>query len=108
MIERRYVRGRFGQVHLRESGVASGAVPLVCLHATAYSSRSFEALMRALAQMPGYLERVLAGGRDLALVLLPLLLPQELKFNCPAFRVLRTRFTLVGCSDVRRSVRLIS
>ena len=34
---------------------------------------SLDALMRALAQMPGYLERVLAGGRDLALVLLPLL-----------------------------------
>ena len=36
-------------------------------------NESLEALMRALAQMPGYLERVLAGGRDLALVLLPLL-----------------------------------
>ncbi len=29
--------------------------------------------MRAMVQLPGYLERVLAGGRDLALVLLPLL-----------------------------------
>ena len=32
-----------------------------------------DALMRAMVQLPGYLERVLAGGRDLALVLLPLL-----------------------------------
>ena len=29
--------------------------------------------MRAMVQLPGYLERVVAGGRDLALVLLPLL-----------------------------------
>ena len=32
-----------------------------------------DALMRAMVQLPTYLERVLAGGRDLALVLLPLL-----------------------------------
>src|SRR6202142_622185 len=32
-----------------------------------------DALMRSMVQLPGYLERVLAGGRDLALVLLPLL-----------------------------------
>ena len=32
-----------------------------------------DALMRAMAHLPAYLERVLAGGRDLALVLLPLL-----------------------------------
>ena len=34
---------------------------------------SLEALMRAMVQLPAYLERVLGGGRDLALVLLPLL-----------------------------------
>ncbi len=32
-----------------------------------------DALMRAIVQLPTYLERVLSGGRDLALVLLPLL-----------------------------------
>ncbi len=32
-----------------------------------------DALMRAVVQLPGYLERVLAGGRDMALLLLPLL-----------------------------------
>ncbi|GAC1308155.1 MAG: hypothetical protein NVSMB10_14200 [Steroidobacteraceae bacterium] len=32
-----------------------------------------DALMRAMVQLPAYLERVMSGGRDLALVLLPLL-----------------------------------
>ncbi len=32
-----------------------------------------DALMRAMVQLPAYLERVLAGGRDVPLVLLPLL-----------------------------------
>src|SRR5499427_2823374 len=36
-------------------------------------AESLDALMRAMVQLPGYLERVLAGSRDLALVLLPLL-----------------------------------
>lgn len=47
MIRRRYADGRYGQVHLRENSLVAGA-PLVCLHATAYSSRSFGALMTAL------------------------------------------------------------
>ncbi len=34
-------------------------------------AESLDALMRAMVQLPSYLERVLAGGRDLALVLLP-------------------------------------
>jgi chemosensory pili system protein ChpA (sensor histidine kinase/response regulator) len=34
---------------------------------------TLDALMRAMVQLPGYLERVLGGGRDMALVLLPLL-----------------------------------
>ena len=36
-------------------------------------AEALDALLRALVQLPGYLERVIAGGRDLALVLLPLL-----------------------------------
>jgi chemosensory pili system protein ChpA (sensor histidine kinase/response regulator) len=36
-------------------------------------AESLDALLRAMVQLPSYLERVLAGGRDLALVLLPLL-----------------------------------
>ncbi len=34
---------------------------------------SLDALMRSMVQLPAYLERVMGGGRDLALVLLPLL-----------------------------------
>ena len=47
MIRRRYADGRYGQVHLRENSRVEG-VPLVCLHATAYSSRSFCAILEAL------------------------------------------------------------
>ncbi|MCS6947683.1 MAG: Hpt domain-containing protein, partial [Steroidobacteraceae bacterium] len=36
-------------------------------------AEALDALMRAMVQLPGYLDRVLAGGRDLALILLPLL-----------------------------------
>lgn len=47
IIRKRYVDGPFGQLHLRENAPVSGP-PLVCLHATAYSSRSFVALAEAL------------------------------------------------------------
>ena len=47
VIRKRYVDGPFGQVHLREN-TPLGGPPLVCLHATAYSSRSFVALAEAL------------------------------------------------------------
>jgi chemosensory pili system protein ChpA (sensor histidine kinase/response regulator) len=47
---------------------------LLTTHAERKSqAESLDALMRAMVQLPSYLERVLAGGRDLALVLLPLL-----------------------------------
>ncbi len=36
-------------------------------------SEGLDALMRSMVQLPTYLERVLSGGRDMALVLLPLL-----------------------------------
>ncbi len=36
-------------------------------------AEALDALLRAIVQLPGYLERVMAGGRDLALILLPLL-----------------------------------
>ncbi len=36
-------------------------------------AEALDALMRAIVQLPTYLDRVLAGGRDMALVLLPLL-----------------------------------
>ena len=47
---------------------------LIATHSERKSqAESLDALMRAMVQLPGYLERVLAGGRDLALILLPLL-----------------------------------
>ena len=66
LIRKRFVDAGFGQLHVRESGAASGTVPLVCLHATAYSGRTFEPMMRALGEarhviavdLPGY------GGSD--------------------------------------------
>ncbi len=36
-------------------------------------AEALDALMRAVVQLPTYLDRVMAGGRDMALVLLPLL-----------------------------------
>ncbi len=50
------------------------AMYLLATHSERKSqAESLDALMRAMVQLPSYLERVLAGGRDLALVLLPLL-----------------------------------
>src|SRR5438876_10156299 len=47
---------------------------LLATHAERKSqAESLDALMRAMVQLPSYLERVLAGGRDRARVLLPLL-----------------------------------
>lgn len=62
MIRKRYLAAGQRQLHLRETGWEAGGVPLVCLHATAYSSRSFEPLMLALGEerhvialdLPGY------------------------------------------------------
>ena len=50
-----YVDGRWGQVHYRETG-AGRQPPLICLHATAYSSRTFIPLMPLL----GATRRVIA------------------------------------------------
>ncbi len=65
-IRKAYVDGPFGQIHVRETAPVAGRAPLVCLHATAYSSRSFAPLMSAYAgtrqliaiDAPGY------GGSD--------------------------------------------
>ena len=42
-------------------------------NASRNQAEALDALMRAIVQLPGYLDRVQAGGRDMALVLLPLL-----------------------------------
>lgn len=47
MIRCSYRDSRYGQLHLRENAPAAGAA-LLCLHATAYSSRSLVALLGAL------------------------------------------------------------
>lgn len=45
-IERAYVAGRFGQVHLRRAGLASQvAPPVVCFHGNPMSGRAFEPLI---------------------------------------------------------------
>ena len=46
-----------------EEGVKSGAL----------TNEAFEALSRAMVQLPAYIDRVMGGGRDIPLVLLPLL-----------------------------------
>jgi chemosensory pili system protein ChpA (sensor histidine kinase/response regulator) len=46
---------------------------LVAGHDHKRQVEGLDALMRAMVQLPTYLERVMSGGRDLALVLLPLL-----------------------------------
>lgn len=62
MIRKRYLEAGQRQLHARESGWETGGVPLICFHATAYSSRTFEPLMRAFGErrhviaidLPGY------------------------------------------------------
>lgn len=46
-VRKAYVDGPYGQIHLRATPPVPGKVPLVCLHATAYSSQSFLPLMAA-------------------------------------------------------------
>jgi pimeloyl-ACP methyl ester carboxylesterase len=47
-MRRRYIDGVFGQVHLLETQpLQDGGPPLLCLHATAYSSQSFRPLLTA-------------------------------------------------------------
>ncbi len=66
-MKRRYVDGRWGQVHLVEANPAARGSALVCLHATAYSSHSLLPFVEAVARSgrrvlaldtPGY------GGSD--------------------------------------------
>ncbi len=61
-----YVDSPHGQIHLRRNTVVAGSRPLVCLHATAYSSQTFQPLLDAYdgirsviaIDAPGY------GGSD--------------------------------------------
>lgn len=61
-VRRAFVDGPYGQIHLRQTEPVLGRAPLICLHATAYSSQNFLPLMKALAadrqviaiDLPGY------------------------------------------------------
>jgi chemosensory pili system protein ChpA (sensor histidine kinase/response regulator) len=92
-----YVDGQAGSdALLRAAGMlhlAAGALKIVEVHGAAMLAeemeqtcralpefedrtaieRGIEALTRAMVQLPAYLDRLLSGGRDVALVLLPLL-----------------------------------
>ena len=63
----------YGAALLAEEMEQVAAYLLATLAERKNQAESLDALMRAMVQLPSYLERVLAGGRDLALVLLPLL-----------------------------------
>jgi chemosensory pili system protein ChpA (sensor histidine kinase/response regulator) len=92
-----YVDGRAGAEVLARAAehlhVARGALKIVEIHGAALlaeemehtcrrlaegnddgkSEQGIEALTRAMVQLPAYLERLLSGGKDVALALLPLL-----------------------------------
>ena len=63
----------YGAALLAEEMEQVAAYLLATMAEKKSQAESLDALMRAMVQLPSYLERVLAGGRDLALVLLPLL-----------------------------------
>ena len=63
----------YGAALLAEEMEQVAAYLLATMAERKNQAESLDALMRAMVQLPSYLERVLAGGRDLALVLLPLL-----------------------------------
>lgn len=60
-----------------------------CRHIAAHQDRKaataegVEALSRAIVQLPAYVERILGGGRDIPLVLLPLLNDLRATRGCP-------------------------
>jgi chemosensory pili system protein ChpA (sensor histidine kinase/response regulator) len=73
------VQGVLRVMEIHGAALLAEEMHAVCsyLEATASEKKNqaeaLDALMRSMVQLPGYLDRVLAGGRDLALVLLPLL-----------------------------------
>ena len=83
-----YVDGRWGQVHYRETG-AGRQPPLICLHATAYSGRTFIPLMPLL----GATRRVIAIDT-----------PGYGESDAPPERVTLTRYAQVIAEAVTRLV----
>jgi len=71
-------RGALKIVEVHGAALLAEEMEEVCRHLAAVESQSevdrgVETLTRAMVQLPAYLDRLLSGGRDVALVLLPLL-----------------------------------
>ena len=71
-------RGALKIVEIHGAALLSEEMELTCRRLAesgdqARDEQGVEALTRAMVQLPAYLERLLSGGRDVALVLLPLL-----------------------------------
>ncbi|HEX7081748.1 MAG TPA: Hpt domain-containing protein [Gammaproteobacteria bacterium] len=71
-------KGALKIIELHGAGMLADEMEQVCRHVVALKDqerldRGLEALTRAMVQLPAYLDRVMSGGRDVALVLLPLL-----------------------------------
>ncbi|MGB7216839.1 MAG: Hpt domain-containing protein, partial [Gammaproteobacteria bacterium] len=71
-------QGALKIVELHGAGMLAEEMERVCRHVVASRDQAeidagLEALTKAMVQLPAYVERVMSGGRDIALVLLPLL-----------------------------------
>src|SRR5690606_35924394 len=71
-------QGALKIIELHGAGMLAEEMERACRHVRACREQEqvdagLEALTRAMVQLPAYLERVMSGGRDIALVLLPLL-----------------------------------
>jgi len=71
-------QGALKIIELHGAGMLTEEMERTCRHVRACKEQEqvdsgLEALTRAMVQLPAYLERVMSGGRDIALVLLPLL-----------------------------------
>ena len=77
--ELQQVQGALRVLEIHGAALLVEEMHLVCAYlestidASKNQAEALDALMRAIVQLPGYIDRVLAGGRDMALVLLPLL-----------------------------------
>jgi chemosensory pili system protein ChpA (sensor histidine kinase/response regulator) len=78
-IELAQVQGVLRVMEIHGAALLAEEMHQVCIYLESTSqspknqAETLDALMRAIVQLPGYLDRVQAGGRDMALVLLPLL-----------------------------------
>lgn len=72
-------RGVLQMVEIYGAALLAEEMEAVCVYLSGFKAGAkgqedgLDALTRSMVQMPAYLERMLAGGRDIALVLLPML-----------------------------------